>query len=187
MSEMHGFVKMRNTEWKLVSELMKNSRRSDRDLAKVIGVSQPTITRMRARLEKAGYIKEYTMIPDFKKLGYEILAITFLRVERAISEDELENYKKVVMEGVMSTPVEMIMIERVGPGIKGVVLSYHRNYSSYAEFRDRVGQYSSLGVGIVEEYVVNLNDKHQFLPLTFALFAKNMKPPQQEEEYMDDE
>ena len=36
---------LKDVELKLFSELMKNSRRSDRELAKVIGVSQPTVTR----------------------------------------------------------------------------------------------------------------------------------------------
>jgi DNA-binding Lrp family transcriptional regulator len=40
---------------------MKNSRRSDRELALVLGISQPTVTRLRTRLEKEGIIKEYTM------------------------------------------------------------------------------------------------------------------------------
>jgi Lrp/AsnC family transcriptional regulator for asnA, asnC and gidA len=68
---------MKEVELKLVSELMKNSRRSDRDLAKAIGVSQPTVTRTRSRLEREGIIREYTMIPDFGKLGYKIMALTF--------------------------------------------------------------------------------------------------------------
>ncbi|MFZ0965605.1 MAG: Lrp/AsnC family transcriptional regulator, partial [Candidatus Bathyarchaeia archaeon] len=60
---------MKKVELNLISELMKNSRQSDRNLAKVIGVSQPTVTRIRNKLEKEGYIREYTMIPDFSKLG----------------------------------------------------------------------------------------------------------------------
>ena len=60
---------MKEIELKLISELMKNSRRSDRDLAKAIGTSQPTVSRMIGKLEKEGIIKEYTMIPDFGKLG----------------------------------------------------------------------------------------------------------------------
>jgi DNA-binding Lrp family transcriptional regulator len=34
---------MKDIELRLISELMKNSRRSDRELAKAIGISQPTI------------------------------------------------------------------------------------------------------------------------------------------------
>jgi DNA-binding Lrp family transcriptional regulator len=49
---------LREVELRLISELMKNSRKSDRELARTIGTSQPTVTRTRNRLEKEGYIKE---------------------------------------------------------------------------------------------------------------------------------
>jgi len=42
---------MKETERKLFHELIKNSKRSDRELAKMLRVSQPTITRTRKRLE----------------------------------------------------------------------------------------------------------------------------------------
>ena len=63
---------------RLLRELLKNSKRSDRELAKVLGVSQPTITRIRHKLEQEGVIRDYTIIPDFKKLGFEIMAIEFV-------------------------------------------------------------------------------------------------------------
>jgi len=53
---------LKDVELKSISELMKSSRRSDRELAKAIGVSQPTISRTIKRLEKEKLIKEYTMI-----------------------------------------------------------------------------------------------------------------------------
>ena len=62
----------------LLYELMKNSKRSDRELAKVVEVSQRTITRMRKKLEKSEYIREYTIIPALEKLGFEIIALNFL-------------------------------------------------------------------------------------------------------------
>jgi DNA-binding Lrp family transcriptional regulator len=37
---------MKDVELKLISELMKNSRRSHRELAHAIGVSQPTVSRV---------------------------------------------------------------------------------------------------------------------------------------------
>jgi DNA-binding Lrp family transcriptional regulator len=55
-------MKRQKLDLKLIAELMKNSKQSDRELAKKLGVSQPTVTRTRTRLEKEGYIKEYTLI-----------------------------------------------------------------------------------------------------------------------------
>jgi DNA-binding Lrp family transcriptional regulator len=43
-------------------------------------VSQPTVSRMLARLEKKGVIREYTVMPDFQKLGYSVVAIMFGRL-----------------------------------------------------------------------------------------------------------
>lgn len=61
---------MKDIEIKLVCELIKNSRKSDRELAKLIGVSQPTVSRIRTRLEKEGVI-EYTGTANLRKLGFE--------------------------------------------------------------------------------------------------------------------
>jgi DNA-binding Lrp family transcriptional regulator len=66
----------------LLHELLKNSKRSDRDLARILGISQPTVTRMRRKLERTGYVLEYTIIPDLTKLGYEIMAFTFMNITR---------------------------------------------------------------------------------------------------------
>jgi DNA-binding Lrp family transcriptional regulator len=49
-------TRLKDIELRLISELVKNSRRSDRELAKVLGISQPTVSRARMRLEKQGLI-----------------------------------------------------------------------------------------------------------------------------------
>jgi len=68
---------LKDVQVRLISELMKNSCRSDRELAKAIGVSQPTVSRIKAKLKKEGYVSEYTIIPDFNKIGYHLFALTF--------------------------------------------------------------------------------------------------------------
>jgi len=81
----------------LLLELLKDSKRSDRKLARVLDVSQPTVNRMRSRLVKEGVMKEFTVIPDFVKVGYEIMAITGVKVkEKMIMELEkkAEEYMK---------------------------------------------------------------------------------------------
>jgi len=67
---------MKKRMMSLLLELLKDSKRSDRELAKVLGISQPTVSRMRWRLVKRGIIKDFTIIPDFVKMGYEIMAIS---------------------------------------------------------------------------------------------------------------
>jgi DNA-binding Lrp family transcriptional regulator len=63
---------------------LKDCKRSDRELAKVLGVSQPTVTRMRTKLVKEGMIRDWIIVPDFVKMGYEILAITSVKVKETM-------------------------------------------------------------------------------------------------------
>jgi DNA-binding Lrp family transcriptional regulator len=130
-SVLREFFRLKPTELRLLSELMKDSRRRDRELAKAVGVSQPTVSRMGVRLEKEKVIKEYTMIPDFHKLGFEFLAITFLALDKELDSQQFER--------TLSTFQNVLMFER-GLGLKcsHVVVSLHETYSSYAEFERKL-------------------------------------------------
>lgn len=113
---------------RLVQELLKNSKRSDRELAKVLGVSQPTITRARHRLERDGVIQDYTIIPDFKKMGFEIMALTFVKMRADVLLGETrEKTKKYAAK----FPNVILTYSGRGLGMTGVILSLHKNYTEY--------------------------------------------------------
>ena len=156
---------LKTVELRLVSELMKDSRRSDRELAKSIDCSQPTVSRTLKRLEKEGIIKEYTAIPDFRKLGFQILAITFLTVDKEPESKEVER--------ALSTFENILMFER-GLGLKysHAVVSLHEDYSSYAEFERRLRQNEFWKVMDSANFLVNLNEDSVFL--SFSILAKEL-------------
>ncbi len=111
-------------------ELLKDSKRSDRGIAKVLGVSQPTVTRMRQRLVKEGVIKEFTVIPDFVKMGYEIMAISFINTKMTIIkelEEKAEKYWKKYPNVIFVSKAE-------GMGKNGVLISLHKSYTDYSNF-----------------------------------------------------
>lgn len=165
---------MREIELKLISELMKNSRRSDRDLAKVIGSSQPTVTRTRKRLEKEGYIREYTMIPSFRKLGYRIMALTFA-LSQPLGEEEAEKARKALAESVKDKQFEFIMLERGrGLGFDGVVISFHESYSSYLNVLRWLGQFDFLDLKKIDSFLIDLDDKVRYRPLTLSKLAEHL-------------
>jgi len=121
-------------ELRLVAELMKNSHRSDRDLAKALKISQPTVTRLRNRLEKGGVIKEYTVIPVFSKLGYEILGIT-LSLSKPLEREEFEKAREILLKDEEGKDFEFIMMERgIGSGFDGVDITLHTDLSSFQEY-----------------------------------------------------
>ena len=112
---------------RLLRELLKNSKRSDRELAKVLKVSQPTITRVRHKLEESGMIENYTIVPDFRKMGFELLAITLAKIHPEILSEAGDRAKKFIA----MFPNTMFASQGEGMGMNAVSISFHRNYTAY--------------------------------------------------------
>jgi len=166
---------LKEAELKLVVELMKNSRRSDRELAKATGLSQPTVSRLRMKLEKGGYIKEYTMIPDFEKLGYEILAITFVKLGKNLEPEQIDEARRIAKEDLEKTPFAVVMLER-GLGLKydGVIVAFYEDYVAYSKHMDVLKQYSFLETSEIESFLISLKDTVRYRPLTFKALAEHL-------------
>jgi len=121
-------------DYKLLFELMKDSHRSDRRLAKALGVSQPTVTRRRATLEE-NFIEGYTVIPKFGKIGFEIAAFTFLKSKlKQKTGQEKEEALKKMKEWYMKQPNVVLVLDGRGMGWNAVCLSFHESFSDFAEF-----------------------------------------------------
>lgn len=174
-------VSLKDIEPRLIAELMKNSRRSDRELAKVLGISQPTVTRTRTRLEKAGIIKEYTMIPDFNKLGYHLCSITLAQFQEL---PHVEAFRKMVEAGLhrLSEIPQAVLIERgIGHGSNGVVIALHKDYSAYTDFQNWLKQFSIVVPYELENFLINLDDEIHYRYLTFSTLAKHLLTMQKQE------
>ena len=166
---------MKDVELRLVSELMKNSRRSDRELAKTVGVSQPTVSRTVKKLEKEGYIQEYTMIPNFVKLGYKILALTLVKLKQPLGEQEIDRAGKIAKDAIKTGPFEVVMLERgIGLDGDGVFISYHLDYNAYVKFMGWLRQFEFLRIDEIRSFLVNLEDEVRYRPLTFSLLSQHM-------------
>jgi len=174
---------MKDVELKLLSELMKNSRTSDRQLAKIIGVSQPTVTRIRARLEKGGYVEEYTLIPNFQKLGFHLAAISFFKLQHALSMREAEGTRKTGKNLALASFPEVIVAERGrGCGYQAVFISFHKSYQAYIDYLERLKKMRSLGAPEFESFLISLDDKIHYRYLTFSTLAKFLIQAKEERE-----
>jgi DNA-binding Lrp family transcriptional regulator len=128
---------LKSVDRKLLKELFKNSRRSDRELSRSIGMSQPTITRRRTNLEKS-LLEGYTAIPKWEKIGFEIVAFTFVKhrikfVKKEVREQVFNN----VREWMKKQPCVLLAIDGLGMGYDAVFVSVHKNYSDFTEFINR--------------------------------------------------
>ncbi|MCW4046219.1 MAG: Lrp/AsnC family transcriptional regulator [Candidatus Bathyarchaeota archaeon] len=166
---------MKEIERRLLSELMKNSRRSDRELSKAIGASQPTTTRLRSKLEKEGYIKEYTIIPNFSKIGYTIMALNFVKLDPKLTKKEIDAFRNTHPETVGKTPSGVVLIQRgMGLGYDAVIISFHQNYASYDAFRRNAKNNMDSSIVELNTFLINLEEERSTLPFTFAFLATEL-------------
>jgi DNA-binding Lrp family transcriptional regulator len=166
---------MKDVELRLISELMKNSRRSDRELAKVLGVSQPTVSRTIKRLEKEGYIKEYTMIPDFHKLGYEIMGITSIAVRDQPYKEGFKEITRRALEVEKSHPYASLMaVSGIDHNKNRAFISLYENYAAYAEAMRETRQLPFADVDSIESFVVSLSDETNYRLLSMQAIAKHL-------------
>jgi DNA-binding Lrp family transcriptional regulator len=160
---------MKDVELRLISELVKNSRRSDRELAKTLGISQPTVSRTRVRLEKQGLI-DYSAVPDLAKLGFEIISVTLgkrdyqkqpeINVQKA--KDFVKRYPNIIFTAS-------------GRGLNNdrIVISIHRDYSNYSKFMQEM-KTEWAGRADVNSFLISLSgDVVQ--PLSLKQFAEHLE------------
>jgi len=79
----------------LLKELLADSKRSYRELAKAIGVSAATVINHVQRLESAGVIKDYSIRLDHERLGYELTVITEIIVSKGKLLETEEEISKI--------------------------------------------------------------------------------------------
>jgi len=153
---------MKKRMMSLLLELLKDSKRSDRELAKVLGVSQPTVSRMRWRLVKRGIIKEFTIIPDFVKMGYEIMAISSFKSIRA------KGITERAVKWIMAKPNIIFAARAEGMRKNAVIISLHKNYTDFSNFLrdlrleggDDLQDYDTLLISLKEKAIKPLSLKY---------------------------
>jgi DNA-binding Lrp family transcriptional regulator len=156
---------MKKRMLKLLFELMKNAKRSDREIAKIIGVSQPTITRMRQRLEKTAII-DYTVIPDWTELGFEIMAMTLVKAKG------LPEVTEKAKKWAMSNPNVVFAAGGEGMGMDYSVLSFHKNYSDYSSFMDNLKAAWAESLQDVQSFLMATGDDKTVKPLSLKYLEK---------------
>lgn len=153
----------------LLQELMRNSKRSDRDLAKKLEVSQPTLTRMRKKLEQEGYILDYTAIPNMTKLGFEIVAFTFVNIDRFDSETGQLNVaaSEIAHKWIDHNP--KILFGAGGEGLEGkncMMVTVHHDFTDFTDFISDFRSKWSTSIKDIDTFLVSLKGK---MPKPFTL------------------
>ena len=155
---------LKELDYKILYALMKNAKKSDREIAKALGISQPTVSRRRAFLEKE-VIEGYTVIPKWEKLGYRIFAMTFVKIKPVVgTKEEYADSRKRGTEWLMSQPYIVMSGGCRGMGVDAFNLSFHKSYSDYDDFMRNLRLEMGDLIENVKSVLVNLTGKELLKP-----------------------
>ncbi len=124
---------------KVLFALMAQGVRSDKSVAKALNVSNATIFRRKKMLEQEGFIKEYTILPDFFKIGIEFIVVTIVSVESETMGRMAQSQIKEVQGMLWKFPeILWIMMDRGMGATNFVIISAHRNYQEYLKLSAKI-------------------------------------------------
>jgi len=140
---------MKNREKELLFQLLRNSKLSDREIAKKLKTSQSTITRTRHKLENK-FVQSYTIVPNLARLGIKLIAFTFGSCSTP-SDEKLEK----LTDFIESHPNIVFAGQGEGIGKTGFMVSFHNDFSDYTDFM-REARLQCKGYGeTVESFIVS--------------------------------
>ncbi|MDH5482833.1 MAG: winged helix-turn-helix transcriptional regulator [Candidatus Bathyarchaeota archaeon] len=144
----------------LLKVMMKNSRLSDREIGRRLKYSQPTVTRSRTFLEKQGFVKSYTVVPNFGKVGYKILAFTFSSLKSYPSQEKAAEIVQKSKKWLKKHPNVIYAADGQGLGGRDVVMvSFHKDYDDYTKFmHDYAFNWGDI-VSSFESFITNLTSE----------------------------
>jgi DNA-binding Lrp family transcriptional regulator len=163
-------VKLKGIDYKILAELIRNAKVSDRQLAKKIGISQPTVTRRRAGLEK-DLIAGYTAVPKWEKLGFQILAITLIKATKIFSSKEYSNIREQGLDWLAKQPHIIMGGACEGMGMNSFMISLHESFSDHSKFLLKLRLEMGDFIDDVHSVLVDLKETSRLKPLHLEYLA----------------
>jgi DNA-binding Lrp family transcriptional regulator len=146
---------------RLLFELIRNSKRSDRELARTLHISQPTVTRLRKTLEKDA-IEQYTVIPKISYLGFDIIALTFARSKELV-QPLFERGKK----WTTNKPNVLFLSSGLGMDEDAVMVSIHKEYADFVKFYTSFRRDWGDALQNFRTFLISIRGSTQMKPFSF--------------------
>ena len=157
----------------LLHELVKDCSRSDRDLAKILKVSQPTVSRMRKKIVKEKMILGYSAIPNFYSMGYKLMVLTLVNTKHIFASEKtrIKGFKKV-QKWMMSKSNVVFCDFCRGMGMNGMMLSFHKSYEDFDNFMIEHNRDLGSIMNDVQNVIVNLGNHQIVKPFHFSYLLR---------------
>lgn len=157
---------MKDVYKRLLLEMISHSKRSDRMLAKELNISQPTVTRARRWLEANGYIMEYSLVPNFSKIGLELMAFSFVKLRGRGNGGKHEETGKQASVFFESHANVVMAMRGEGMSYDMIVVSLHKSFAEFTRFMKKL-KTEDAGTEVVGSFLACLENSSQFRNLTF--------------------
>ncbi len=172
---MSALKKLKDIDYKIISELMKNANISDRELAKKLGFSQPTVSRRRARLQRDGLIT-YSVTPNFEEFGFDILAFTFIHFDFAFSSGVLgDDAAKLMSKAIQKHPNVIFGSSGRGLGYEAVLISVHKHFAGYMKFKDSLRTDLEKHALAIRSFAISMKGDNTVRQLSYAYLRDHLK------------
>ncbi|MFH0714796.1 MAG: Lrp/AsnC family transcriptional regulator [Candidatus Diapherotrites archaeon] len=135
-------------EEEVLIELLKNAKISDKELAKKLGTSQPTITRIRNKLQQKHFFSSYTVLPSLSNLGLNLMVFTFLGI---VNFKDREKILKWIRED------PRVMFASEGEGLRQqniCIISLHPSFEHYEDFLTGMRNALGNGIGNISNFLI---------------------------------
>ena len=120
---------------------------------------------MRQRLEKTAIV-DYTVIPDWTELGFEILAQTLVNTKGLPEVSEkLKNW-------VLNNSNVVFAAEGSGMNMDYSILSFHKNYSGYSTFINNLKSTIAENLQDIQSFLISTGKEQTIKPLSLKYLEK---------------
>jgi hypothetical protein len=116
------------------------------------------------------------MIPDFSKLGFELMSIVTTKENELLREDETVEAWKKAREIAKNAPQPFLFVlSTKASGADTTAFALHENYSEYATYLKGFKANPLVSIDSVKGFIAMTNLKDHFVPLTLSEVANFIK------------
>ena len=126
-----------------------------------------------------GVIQGFTIIPDFVKIGYEIMAITFIKAMGIFTKKDYADIRSQGLEWLKNEPAIIMGGACEGMGMNSFIISLHKSYSAYNQFMLKLRLEMGDFIDEVQSVLVDLRAKERLKPLHLKYLAEGEESSEQ--------
>jgi len=157
---------LKKREKEVLIHLIKNGKAPDKYIAKLLGTSQPTVTRIRRKLEKKGFIKSYKVWVDLEKVGIKLVVFTFFKIADSTNSEKI---KRKILPYLYNVPQIVCVAEGEGMGKTSLIVSVHTSFKDYQDMIEKIRNAFGKFINEIEQFFVSIDRFHKEFSLESAL------------------